>query len=471
MKIISFSQKKMKTKKKTTILLLFACGIFALYDIMYGYQQLQATNFNRRRDTTNRYSHQSSGKNGSNNDIKSLAEVLPVVAETHVESTGQELSRSTVEERTSRSNNKKNCVIHVGPHKTGSSTLQKFIYSKDMKHVTSLKEDNYRLPVTPVKIGRFKTVAPLAHCFFTQQAEGLTRPDRCPPGDLRDNILEYFRSFVSDAARDGSNILLSAEAFDDPYLNITELTNYLVPHYNIHVVIYYRRFYDWIYSFFNQVAKSSNGRRNDISFVEWLSSDRLEQFKHMHAAAVYERYKAFSNFNVSVVNMHIQSNLYNPNENFDSVSTFFCNYVDHAPNTCALAKSKQVQYSNPSQDLDWNLFRSDVQRYHSIQLSQKDERWKQIEEKFHEMKTIHDTNIPKICLSPKWKNVLLQLSLEYEIALTPTWWHNSEEGLVDLKSDFQQKINSKLCSIDARTILTSPDWQRFLTELERRRSS
>ena len=55
---------------------------------------------------------------------------------------------------------------------------------------------------------------------------------------------------------------------------------------------------------------------------------------------------------------------------------------------------------------------------------------------------------------------------ESEIALTPKWWQNSDEGLENLKSDFEGKSKSKLCSLDIETILKSSEWQNFLTELE-----
>ena len=148
-------------------------------------------------------------------------------------------------------------------------------------------------------------------------------------------------------------------------------------------------------------------------------------------------------------------------DHFNTLERFFCNHVDQAPELCKVAKSQKVRQSNRSQNLDWLIFQSRVQQYHSIQLSHEDERWHQIQWKFNEM-----TDIPHVCLPPEFKEKLLQISLEAEIALTPEWWHNSDEGLENLKSDFEEKIKSSLCSIDIETILKSLEWQNFLTELE-----
>ena len=64
--------------------------------------------------------------------------------------------------------------------------------------------------------------------------------------------------------------------------------------------------------------------------------------------------------------------------------------------------------------VDWKLFCRNIGIYHLIELSDSDKRWEQIEVKFHKM-----TDIPQLCLSPKWRDKLLQISIESEKALTP----------------------------------------------------
>ena len=76
------------------------------------------------------------------------------------------------------------------------------------------------------------------------------------------------------------------------------------------------------------------------------------------------------------------------------------------------------------------------------------------------------TDIPRLCLSPEWRGKLLQISIESKKALTPESWYNSKEGLGNLKSDFEEKSNSKLCSMDIEKILLSAEWQDFLTNLQ-----
>ena len=117
----------------------------------------------------------------------------------------------------------------------------------------------------------------------------------------RIDTLNYFQLFVKNAADNGLNILLSSEELNHPELNMAELTSYLVPEYKIHVVLYYRRFYDWIYSVHKQVAKTFDLR----PFVEWLTQEMFDVFEPLYSLAVYKRYQMVPGvFNVSVVNMH-----------------------------------------------------------------------------------------------------------------------------------------------------------------------
>lgn len=97
----------------------------------------------------------------------------------------------------------------------------------------------------------------------------------------------FFRLFVSNAAMDDSNIILTSEEFTKPELNITELMSYLVPQYNIHNVLYYHRFYDWIYSLYNQLSKMGN-IKEPITLVDWLLQDTtFQRYDPLSPAAVY----------------------------------------------------------------------------------------------------------------------------------------------------------------------------------------
>jgi len=352
-------------------------------------------------------------------------------------------------------NKSKTFVMHVGPHKTASSSLQDlFMLNGALKD--ALIRDNYKVPI--FHHGEFgnqndgKNHAVLAHCFLSD-----SRNVFCPP-DIRTEVLDEFRSTVHNAASHGSNILLSSEAFDFENLNTTEMTSFLRPYnYNIHVVVFYRRFYDWVYSIYNQQSKvRAKAGQSFKTFPLWLDK-KMEVARSKYTAALRDRFKDVPGvFKVSVVNMHQGATKSN------SAASFFCEHVDGAEHACDEARSIEMEKYNLSEDLDWLSLRAKIPSYHSINLlSPDDNRWELVEQKYHNM-----DNPPRLCLSDEGKNNLLTYSVQSEMALTPDSWHLNAEGLTNLMSDFTQKLNSKFCSIDVSAMLQSSEWQEFLSELE-----
>ena len=166
-------------------------------------------------------------------------------------------------------------TIHVGPHKTGSTTLQRFFLNKDSQQSRdALKQDNYEVPFFPNMDIKETNHAGFANCLRSEEENNFW----CPNQRFRSDTFEYFQSFVKNVVENGSNILLTSEEFDRPDLNMTELASYVVHGYKIHVVLYYRRFYDWIHSLQNQIAKTPNhpDNRDHLTFVEWLTPERFD---------------------------------------------------------------------------------------------------------------------------------------------------------------------------------------------------
>lgn len=147
-------------------------------------------------------------------------------------------------------------------------------------------------------------------------------------------------------------------------------------------------------------------------------------------------------------------------DNFTTVTRFACDHMDRSPELFKVAMFlRDRKGQNLSVYLKYKIFCAKFQLHHSIQFSDKDKRWENIEEKFCQM-----TNIPQGCLSTKLKDTILHKSLECEIALTPEMCN--EEGLENQKSDFEGNTNPKLCSMDVDAILTSFKWQSFVSEPE-----
>jgi len=344
-------------------------------------------------------------------------------------------------------------ILHVGPHKTGSTSLQEFIFRNNLMK-DALKKDNYRVPL--FHFGEFgfehdpKNHAVFAHCLLDERQNNF-----CPP-DIRTKVLGEFQSFINDSARDGANIIMTSEGFVFESLDTTELTSYILPDYKIHVVVFYRRFYDWARSTYNQRSKAplENGEVF-LQFPTWLQK-KLKPMKSKYSAAVRHRFQKTPG--ISVVRVE---NLHKKDSKLSSAQKFFCTHVDNAFHTCNLAKSEVMEHENESEsldDLDLKRLHNHILSHELIDISPEDTtRWKKIDDKFHS-----STDLPRICLDEEFKKTLLDLSVEYEIALTPESWHNSPEGLDSLKSDFDEKMSSEFCAVDVVALVESPEWQWFL---------
>lgn len=125
------------------------------------------------------------------------------------------------------------------------SSLQTFLVDKTTEKILAL--DNYRMPHdVPGTYNPYrpKNMANLAFC--------LHRHNKCPK-KRRNRTIHFFQRWAKNASKDGSNIILSSEEFDKKGIEEdlqSNLRDLLLPFYdNIHIVLYYRRFYDWVYRY------------------------------------------------------------------------------------------------------------------------------------------------------------------------------------------------------------------------------
>ena len=348
-------------------------------------------------------------------------------------------------------------IVHVGPHKTGSSTIQQSLVSKR----GSMEQDNYL--VYPKEGRNRKETAFLAHCFVEDKSElhwvGCTE-EGSGRSKKRDDVVGEFESFVQSALDENQNIILSSEEFDFPSFNFTAFQSYLVPSFQVKVVMTYRRFYDYFISFYNQMLKNGQVRDENnffLSFGDWvLSDDKIfEIYQSQHTYEVYERYKQYDgDLSISVMNMHNSLN------EQSIVADFFCNHVSDATNTCEVVTNSSDKTENPSKSsfLD-RIFIDDLYRYYngtSDILSQKNNRAK-IVEKFLNM-----TSFPLRCPSAELKERLLSVSIKAEKALTAESWYTSDDGIKSLMEDFEKKMNTtKFCVADVEQIVSTAEWQEF----------
>jgi len=144
-------------------------------------------------------------------------------------------------------------ILHVGPQKTASTTIQDLI----SYHVRSaLLEENYT--VVEFNFRRLKRLT--KNCFLNSPGER-----DCA---IWDSLVDSF-----DNLQGGSNsfILSNEELANMPINNVTTpLWQNLLDKLDIQVLIFYRPFHQWIYSMYAQHRKNLMYRSGGDVWIEWF---------------------------------------------------------------------------------------------------------------------------------------------------------------------------------------------------------
>lgn len=138
-------------------------------------------------------------------------------------------------------------VLHVGPQKTGTSSLQHSFYT--MTQSGMLERDNWHY-------------TSMNHTFSDGQMNLTDRlytiPIKSP------DFWEMFQTEVTKLRASHKNILLSKEGYSVIFNNYThyeELRNVLGDDWEVLIVVGYRPYYEWVISYWWQVNKRNNYER------------------------------------------------------------------------------------------------------------------------------------------------------------------------------------------------------------------
>ena len=149
---------------------------------------------------------------------------------------------------------KPKAVVHVGPHKMGSTSLQELIFLPE--NINILNQDKYEVPahIGSAHIGfPPKAGADIAECY-----QGSPCSDPSCPSYLRNStdfsgesdrvcsvaMQEAFDRFASQTAARGRNLMLSSEHFDTAY-DTAGLASTLDA-FDTAIALSYRPLFDWM---------------------------------------------------------------------------------------------------------------------------------------------------------------------------------------------------------------------------------
>mmetsp|Transcript_6000 Transcript_6000/g.10353 ORF Transcript_6000/g.10353 Transcript_6000/m.10353 type:complete len:525 (+) Transcript_6000:131-1705(+) len=357
-------------------------------------------------------------------------------------------------------------LLHAGPHKTGTTSIQSFLYHSLWKNATFLDEDNFAIPTFDELPGRFGEIGPMlnfAHCMIANLVRDGGQMNMAMCNKLR---FGTFPHFLEKHHNQSHHVLIVAEDLDRVTIDHKRMLYYLRPYRRLRVVVDYRRQHDWLPSWYNQIVdlytvKYIRGEARYPSFVEWID-ERYNEFRQVHAIEVATRYRNSGKFeSVDILNMHDDVSL---------LEDLFCNYVPFANATCqgiidgAKSTRPNIGRTHEYERLATKAFlRGKIRNYHTAIAPKVAE---QIKNAAVERGIFKDGDAyPKICLNQTFLDQLLQTEMEQERKYFPKWYE-SQGGDEGLRKEFEN-AKHKLCSMDDEKVLASGVLDPIFEELNK----
>ncbi|KAL7472209.1 hypothetical protein ACHAXS_012527 [Conticribra weissflogii] len=337
----------------------------------------------------------------------------------------------------------------MGPHKTGSTSIQEFaLRNKDL-----LRKDDYVMPEVDnaEKNARGKTVSysnhvRLATCFVDPTKEGARTIFPCDPDRLLHGL---------DLAANGRNIFITAETLDkmDPE-GMEMFKSYLSHWSDVTIMIFYRRYYDWLPSVFNEIHKGRKLANRELweeSIVDFVFQNS-ESYHILYTASLYNRLlQKFERDSIILLDYHDKKTK-GPDE------TLFCN-MPNAVHMCNATRFTNMSPSNPSANLDYFDLAYGAKKEGLMSIPD-DGKMKEVVksiESYHES-NLNGRKFERICPSSSILQKIWNMTLTAESNFNQ---NNNPQNYHELRLDFDRAAMNKLCALDVTKILNDPGWKDF----------
>jgi len=340
-------------------------------------------------------------------------------------------------------------VLHVGPRKTATTTIQLMIDAPDIRK--AFAKDNY--DVIYFNYRHLNKV--IRNCFEIG-------PEKCDY-----TMWDVLMGFYDNAFTNNTNVIHSNEMFSVmPINNFTKsLWQGLLDKWDIHILMFYRPFDQWVYSNYAQYRKEPiywSGRKDKWKqdykklerakgFPDWLEDHLNSNLTNLRD--IVEVKNSFDGLFGSN-NIHVLNMLASPNVGVN----FLCNDILDAVHACQTIKKKEkILNLNKSSflPLDLDLIIVEAYKQGLVKIGRHDARTI-LDRKLIEW-NITIADLPSVCLSEENEDWLWNRMLHTDrmYSLTPL----SEE---ELRSQFIANL-PKFCSVDALSLLQNSTWREYLS--------
>ena len=383
--------------------------------------------------------------------------------------------------------NKPLFVLHAGPPKTGTTTIQCTLPILSSK----LLEDNF------IFVGKVSD-CPRSSILFSKQDVLYINPRtlarcinnfgrHCGTGDDATQIqclidkggpcqtLQQFQMILDSAKRNRRNVIYSSEGMFDNF-EFTPHFKMLLLHFHVKVVVVYRRYYQWLVSRYNSLSKPVKTRidRKELNMWPDESGKTIAMLQQVMSGtyndtnrridlkgdtwdffAMYEKHFP----DTAAVSMYGDGGI---------LKTFLCDVI-HAKKSCKYTDTIFETNRNPSIPLHPD--RLTVAAYQKGLIKNK-----KIDRNFIRRKVLRKerslgykelTDYPLACLATENENRILQRSLQEEklmfANISVDEWEKHD---LLIRNEFDMyREKGKFCNVDVEKTLERKEWIDFFKNL------
>ena len=336
-------------------------------------------------------------------------------------------------------------VVHMGPQKTASSSIQSF--SRQDNGIKLLNLDRYDVRHEAYKLTAF--------CFLHGLSAEEYNVKECPDNLVRD---------AKKVASKDMNIFISAEeySFVDAK-GYKELAEFLSDWDKITIMLLYRRFYSWLPSKQFQSNKYKPYVPDGLPHNRWMPTieeylDSESDFLlYSYTQQIVERLQPTFD-DIIVVDM-------NDDSKGDIVQSFYCNLPD-ATNTCNAVQNMDNVQVHPSFGLEYEDIARAARKAVILDFEDKDiPKVSQGMQRYHE-DVLHMArgDFKMMCPPPDVLQTIWDISLEAEKTLFPELFESNPEHESEMRADFDIAAGTKLCNVDTDSVLKDEAWKPFFDE-------
>mmetsp|Transcript_7057 Transcript_7057/g.7793 ORF Transcript_7057/g.7793 Transcript_7057/m.7793 type:complete len:416 (-) Transcript_7057:63-1310(-) len=351
---------------------------------------------------------------------------------------------TTEDHSTLYDNRKTHAIVHVGLRKTGTSSIQE----TKVKYKLQLEEDGYEMPKSIEHPVYEKNEFTFSDCFREEQICTKRGQERVASG--------------LEIARRKKNILISSENFS--YANSYEkLSEYLSNWDHTTIIIYYRRYYDWMCSHYHELLRFRKLKDTKLWEMTLLDYLKRQDARRIYIDRVMSRLRQVFD-DIIIMDFHDKSQ--------NLIEGFYCDAVPGAHHTCqAVVDASAIGVSTRervSLNLVWGDLAFAAKSAGLIDISsdiQMDFAKNAIQDHQEQILGLTKDDFKLNCLSNEILQQILNESLKYELTFFP------ERNETDLRFDFEKAAKSKMCEVDLNAVLEDTEWRAFFKVLAGKLSS